>query len=620
MSEANSKTKQSFFNLKKKKISSKLTTIVAINSLTILLLGLVAFFGLNKLFDSNNQIASNSKLLITQLELEKEKDNINGDIYIGVLLNKDDAEEVKNYKNNFYSHINLFKKNQFILSHITNSDYTKEIHKLIPDLKEFSRVSIALVHATINGKMEAFELMPMYKELYEKISKSSDDFSAKLMKESEIISKENKETSVSINLFIIGFSLVALFLAFFVSIYINRMITMSVSSIQSTISKLLIGELSDGKDSVVSEKEDTTNDELVNISYSLHNYMHSIKMTADYAREIGKGNFDLTYNPLSDKDELGLSLLEMKSSLENVAEEDKKRNWATEGMAKFGDILRGNNEGIEVLADNIISNLVKYLGANQGALFIVNDVQPSDIHLELVACYAWNKKKYIHMRIEEGEGLVGQAWQENDTLYITDVPDNYVRITSGLGDANPKSFIVVPLVVNDETFGVIEIASFTYFEQYHIDFVNKLAESIASTLSTAKINERTKILLEQSQQQTEEMRAQEEEMRQNMEEMMATQEEMEKKERRMKIMVDQMTNQEDEMIKNMQALKDKEKETEDLIESMKSSQLEIERLALEQQTKDAETKKVYEGEINAMYDKWYAQLKRMEQLLNTTNN
>jgi GAF domain-containing protein len=200
----------------------------------------------------------------------------------------------------------------------------------------------------------------------------------------------------------------------------------------------------------------------------------------------------------------------MKADLKNTAEEDKKRNWTTEGLAKFGDILRNNTDDLAALANNIISNLVKYIGANQGGLFVINDHNTNEVFLELIACYAWEKKKFIEKKVQKSEGLVGQVWQEGELIYITDIPQDFIKITSGLGGANPNSILVVPLKVNEETYGVIELASFQKFEQYQIDFMTKLAESIASTLAAAKTNERTKFLLEQSQQQTEEMRAQEE--------------------------------------------------------------------------------------------------------------
>ena len=289
----------------------------------------------------------------------------------------------------------------------------------------------------------------------------------------------------------------------------------------------LVKQLSEGK--LPTSAIHGSNDELGQITESLNVLTEGLRTTSKFANEIGSGNFEIDFKPLSEEDVLGDSLLKMRNSLKEVAIEDNKRNWATQGMAQFADILRTNTEGLEALANNIIISLVKYVGANQGSLFIVNDNNARDIYLDLIACYAWDKKKFLHTRINEGDGLVGQAWQESDVIYLTQVPQNYISITSGLGGANPSSIIIVPLTVNEITYGVIELASFNLFEPFQIDFIKKLAESIASTLSTAKTNERTKFLLEQSQQQAEEMRAQEEEMRQNMEEMQATSEEAERK-------------------------------------------------------------------------------------------
>jgi putative methionine-R-sulfoxide reductase with GAF domain len=218
------------------------------------------------------------------------------------------------------------------------------------------------------------------------------------------------------------------------------------------------------------------------------------------------------------------------AEIEKSRTEDQKRHWASEGLTKFTELIR-SQENLQHVSDTIISALVKYMNANQGALYILNDEEQTDIHLEALACYAWERKKQTNKKIAIGEGLLGQCWIEKDVIYLTDVPDQYVNITSGLGLANPRSIIMVPLQVNDEVYGVIELASFKEFEDYQQDFLVKLAETIASFLVTARINEKTRLLLDQTQQQSEEMRAAEEEMRQNMEELSATQEELQRKER-----------------------------------------------------------------------------------------
>ncbi len=205
--------------------------------------------------------------------------------------------------------------------------------------------------------------------------------------------------------------------------------------------------------------------------------------------------------------------------------EDQKQNWATQGLAKFGEILRQNNDDMHEFSYHIISNLVKYIDANQGGIFMLNDDDKNDVYIELLSFYAYERRKYMEKRIEVGVGLIGRCVKEQKTIYMTDLPDEYINITSGLGQSRPNALLIVPLKVNDQIFGVVELAGFNQFEDHVIKFVEEVGESIASTISTTKINIRTSQLLEQSQQQSEEMAAQEEEMRQNMEELQATQEE-----------------------------------------------------------------------------------------------
>jgi methyl-accepting chemotaxis protein len=260
------------------------------------------------------------------------------------------------------------------------------------------------------------------------------------------------------------------------------------------------------------------------------NYSKLMNEASGFIKEIEKGNLQVKISNTLAENELGVSLVSMQQHLANIAAEEEARTWMNAGLAKFSDILR-NKESLDLqeLANNILMNLVKYINANQGALFILEDNIKGDEHLHIIACYAYDRKKYINKRIEIGQGLAGQCVLEKEIIYLTEVPGDYIDITSGLGGSKPKAVLISPLLINEKVFGVVELASFEEFGRHKIDFINRLSENIASSIKNVKDNERTLFLLNASQQQAEELRAQEEEMRQNMEEMQATQEEMVRK-------------------------------------------------------------------------------------------
>jgi PAS domain S-box-containing protein len=268
---------------------------------------------------------------------------------------------------------------------------------------------------------------------------------------------------------------------------------------------------------------------LKEVRSGLERQLEQAKKASAFIKEIEKGNLAIDVSEELLDSELGASLASIKNHLAKLSQEEHERNWLNVGLAKFADILR-NKESLDLqrLSDDILSNLIKYVEANQGALFVLEG-EGDDAYLDMIACYAYDRKKYVSNKVNLGEGLVGQCVLERETIYMTQTPAGYVKITSGLGQAAPKSILISPLLINEKVFGVLELASFHEFPAHKIDFIRKLSENIAASIKHVKESERILSLLSASQQQAEEMRAQEEEMRQNMEELQATQEEMQRK-------------------------------------------------------------------------------------------
>mgnify|MGYP006283504579 FL=1 len=318
--------------------------------------------------------------------------------------------------------------------------------------------------------------------------------------------------------------------------YLAQNITQPIRKLTHAIQKISTGNVDENLKLNIQ-----SGDEIAEMGEALNQYIDGYTQKMEFAANIGKGNLEADFQQLSENDHLGSSLIHMRESLQKARkeektrkEEERKQRWVNEGIAKFADILRQNNEDLHKLGYSIISNLVEYLEANQGGIFILNDEDKNDIHYELIGAYAFNKKKIMERHIRLGEGLVGTAAIENETIYMTRIPQDYINITSGMGGTNPDSLLIVPLKIEEDVLGVLEIASFKEFEQYQIEFVEKIAENIASTISSVRVNLKTSELLEKSQQQAEEMSAQEEEMRQNMEELQATQEESARRENELK--------------------------------------------------------------------------------------
>jgi len=275
-------------------------------------------------------------------------------------------------------------------------------------------------------------------------------------------------------------------------------------------------------------------DEIETAVTGAHLLKERIYEASKYTDQLGQGNLESEIRFDGEEDKLGRSLVNLKNILISQREqeqtrirEDEIRNWSTHGVAMFNDILRMDNNNLEKLCLNIIRNVIQYLSANQGGIFLLDKDEDTE-YLDLVAAYAFDRQKFLKKRIGIGEGLAGTCALEKKSILLGRIPQDYMEITSGLGGAKPSCLLIVPLKKDEEVLGVMEIASFNSFKPHEVEFVEKVAESIASALITVRLHLQTTQYLERFQQQAEEMKAQDEELRQNIEELQATHEQMER--------------------------------------------------------------------------------------------
>ncbi len=316
-----------------------------------------------------------------------------------------------------------------------------------------------------------------------------------------------KRIIVSICSLIIFFSIVI------VTVFVQRFLT-PIMRIRNNIVSLAKGHF---PNKIVYNNQD----EIQDTTKALNNLVERLKRSTDFAQRIGKGDFEARFLHTESQDVLSKALLSMRSSLVKIQEDNEKRKWITEGIALHSEVLRKNSENINKLGSSLIGSLVHYIGAHQGAIFAVNEhgtdtlkstIVNSDVHYKLAGSYALDISEDEEMIFQLGQGLIGQCALDGELIYLKNPPMEFSKISSGLGAENATFVIIVPLKVNEEVMGVMEVASFNEFEDFQIEFLEKLAESIASSILAVKSTEKARQLLRDSQSITRVLKKREEDL------------------------------------------------------------------------------------------------------------
>jgi CheY-like chemotaxis protein/signal transduction histidine kinase/HAMP domain-containing protein len=202
---------------------------------------------------------------------------------------------------------------------------------------------------------------------------------------------------------------------------------------------------------------------------------------------------------------------QMIGNLRETTQKNTEQDWLKTNLAKFTRMLQGQRD-LETVSKLILSELAPLVGATQGVFYIMDSAEELQ-YLKLLSSYAYRERKHLANRFYLGDGLVGQSALEKERILLTEVPYDYIKISSGLGEAAPLNIVVLPVLFEGQVTAVIELASFRRFNEIHLTFFDQLTESIAIVLNTIAASMRTEELLKQSQSLAHELQSQQNELR-----------------------------------------------------------------------------------------------------------
>jgi PAS domain S-box-containing protein len=353
---------------------------------------------------------------------------------------------------------------------------------------------------------------------------------------------------------------------------IGRLIQ-TVTEITATAREIAEGNL------LVKMDKRSEQDELIQ---ALQDMVTTLREVATQAESISQGDYSVTVEPRSDRDTLGLALQRMGRALKAHRDHMQRQDWLKTGIARLNQVMSGDPD-IATLAARVVSEISTYLKAQVAVIYVVQDEM--DGALKLMGSYAYTRRKNLANLFKPGEGLVGQAALEKQQILIHNVPEDYIMVTSGLGEHIPGIICVSPFIYEDRVKGVVEVGTFCEMDDQQMEYLNQAMPVLAIAVESAEGRTRLARSLQDSQALTEELQAQQEELK-------TTNEELEEQASALKNSEEKLRVQQEEL----QVINEELEEKNDLLERQKR-EVELARKDIEQKAEELALASKYKSEF-----------------------
>ncbi|HEY3542428.1 MAG TPA: response regulator, partial [Gaiellaceae bacterium] len=299
-------------------------------------------------------------------------------------------------------------------------------------------------------------------------------------------------------------------------------------------------------------------------------------------------------------DQLKENINQMIANLRTTTDRNAEQDWLNSNLARFSGLMQGQRD-LQEVSRLIMSELTPLVGAQYGAFFLMDDADPEQPAYQLVASYGYKTRKKVANRFKVGESLVGQSALEKQSILITEPPDDYIRVASGLGEATPRNIIVMPVLFEDQAMAVIELASFTPFADVQRSFLEGLGETIGIVINTIQATMRTEDLLRQSQALTLELQERSEELQSQQEELKRANTELEQQAQTLKASEELLQTQQEELQQTNEELEEKAQllEEQNRRIEIKNNEIELARAALQDRAEQLALSSKYKSEFLA---------------------